>query len=107
MDFIWSPAGNTSLFQGLRLSPLQEPFHLRPIERVQPLAAASSDQGFGNVKNTDIRLSISMRAVLATICHLTESGLWPKPVWFEMSARIIIRQFVRPNSGCHRVSSGD
>jgi hypothetical protein len=40
---------------------LQELFHLRPVEKVQPLTATSSDQSFGNVKNTDIRLSIGMR----------------------------------------------
>jgi hypothetical protein len=62
MDFIWPLAGNTSLFQALRPSPLQEAFHLRPIEKVQPLAATSSEQSFGNVKNIDIRLSIAIRA---------------------------------------------
>ena len=62
MDFIWPLAGNTSLFQALRPSPLQESFHLRPIEQVQPLTATASDQSCGNVKNTDIRLSIAIRA---------------------------------------------
>jgi hypothetical protein len=62
MDFIWPLAGNTSLFQALRPSPLLEAFHLRPIEKVHPLAATSPEQSFGNVENIDIRLSIAIRA---------------------------------------------
>ena len=58
MDFIWPLAGNTSLFQELLPFPVQEAFHLRPIEKVQPLAATSCDQRFGAVKNIDIRASI-------------------------------------------------
>ena len=62
MDFIWPLAGYTSLFQELLPVPVQEAFHLRPIEQVQPLTATASDQSCGNVKNTDIRLSIAIRA---------------------------------------------
>jgi hypothetical protein len=71
----WTSSGlqlDTSLFQACHPSLLQEAFHLGRIEKVQPLAATSSDQGFGNVKNTDIRLSNRHARLLATICYLTE-----------------------------------